>query len=219
MWPGHVIPILSYLISHSIFRSLCLIHPRIVLVLPISLVILFFGLGGFITTPYPFPINFLYLIGQPWACSKCSRVLKRYFGHWSDCSQACLHHWYHASLLPTLLISLLNLSLLSLLFPVHIFQVLLLSFTFQWLSVYPCLVLLYLDCQSGLMHNLWWCSYYKPGVSYQVTLLLRKILLRSSLFLRALLEKSLFYRYNMQPSRKCYEVLIVVIVATTPLLG
>jgi len=37
--------------------------------------------------------------------------------------------------------------------------------------------------------------------------------------LRALLERSPSYRYDMRPSRKHYEILIVVIVATTPLLG
>ena len=127
-----------------------------------------------------FPTNFLYLVGQPWACSKGSWVLEKFFGHWSDCSRACLCHRYHSSLLPTLLIPLLNLPLLSLLFPVHIPQVLLLSIPSQWRSAYPCLVLLYLACRSGLMHDLWWCSYYKPGVSYRVTSLSREMLLRSS---------------------------------------
>jgi len=47
----------------------------------------------------------------------------------------------------------------------------------------------------------------------------REMLLRSSLLLRALLEGSLSYRYDMRLSGKRYEVLIVVIVATTPLLG
>jgi len=52
-----------------------------------------------------------------------------------------------------------------------------------------------------------------------VTLLSKEILLRSSLLLRALLGGSLSYRYDMRPSGKHYEVLIVVIVATTLLLG
>ena len=46
----------------------------------------------------------------------------------------------------------------------------------------------------------------------------REMLLRSSLLLRALLEGSPSYRYDMRPSRKCYEVPIVVIAATTLLL-
>jgi len=139
-------------------------------------------------TPCPFPTSFLYLVGQPWACSKCSRVLERFFRHWSDCSQARLCYRCHFSLLPTLLIPLLNLSLLSLLLPVHISQVLLLPIPSQWRLAYPCLVLLYLDCWSGLMCDLWWCSYYKPGVSYQMMSLSREMLLRSSLLSRALLE-------------------------------
>jgi len=145
-------------------------------------------------------------------------VLKRYFGHWSNCSQAHLCHQYHSSLLPTLLIPFLNLLLVSLLFSTHISQVLLLSITFQWLLAYPHLVLLYLDCQSWLMCGLWWCFYYKPEVSYRVMSLLRKMLLRSHSLSRALLGGSLSYRYDIRPSRKHYEVLIVVIVATTLLL-
>ena len=145
-------------------------------------------------------------------------MLERFFGHWSDCSRARLCHRYHSSLLPTLLIPLLNLPLLSLLFPVHVPQVLLLSIPSQWRSAYPCLILLYLVCRSGLMRDLWWCSHYKPGVSYQVMSLSREMLLRSNSLLRALLEGSSSYRYNMRPSGKRYEIPIVVIVATTPLL-
>ena len=59
----------------------------------------------------------------------------------------------------------------------------------------------------------------KPGVSYQVMSLSREMLLRSSLLSRALLEGSPSYRYDMRPSGKRYEVPIVVITATTPLLG
>jgi len=47
----------------------------------------------------------------------------------------------------------------------------------------------------------------------------REMLLRSSSLSRVLLGGGLSYRYDMRPSRKRYEVLIVVIVATTPLLG
>jgi len=169
-------------------------------------------------TPCPFPTNFLYLVGWPWACSKGSRVLERFFRHWSDHSRARLCRRYHSFLLPTLLIPLLSLPLLSLLFPVHISQVLFLSIPSWWLSMYPHLVLLYLDYQSGLMCGLWWCSYYKPGVSYLMTSLLREMLLRLSSLSKALLGGSLSYKYDMRPSRKRYEVLIVVIGATTPLL-
>jgi len=45
------------------------------------------------------------------------------------------------------------------------------------------------------------------------------MLLRSSSLSRALLERSLFYRYNMRLSGKRYEVPIVVITVTTLLLG
>ena len=103
-----------------------------------------------------FPTNFLYLVSQPWACSKCSRVLERFFGYLSNHSQVRLCHQYHSSLFPTLLIPLLNLPLLSLLFLVYISQVLLLPIPSRWHSAYPRLVLLYLDCQSGLMHGLWY---------------------------------------------------------------
>jgi len=137
----------------------------------------------------------------------------------SNCSRVCLRRQHHSSLLPTLLIPLLNLPLLFLLFPVHIPQVLLLSIPSRWHLAYPRLVLLYLACRSGLMHDLWWCSYYKPGVSYQVMSLSREMLLRSSLLSRALLEGSPSYRYDMRPSWQRYEVLIVVIVAITLLLG
>ena len=136
----------------------------------------------------PFPTNFFYLVGWPWACSKGSWVLERFFRHWSDHSWVRLCCQYHSSLLPTLLIPLLNLLLLFLLFPVHVPQVLLLSIPSQWCLVYPCLVLLYLDCQSGLIRDLWWCSYYKPRVSYRVTLLSREMLLRLSSLLKALLR-------------------------------
>jgi len=47
----------------------------------------------------------------------------------------------------------------------------------------------------------------------------REMLLRSSLLSKALLEESLSYRYGMRPSGKRYEILIVVITATTLLLG
>ena len=47
----------------------------------------------------------------------------------------------------------------------------------------------------------------------------REMLLRLSSLSRAFLRRSPSYRYDMKPSRKCYEVLIVVIVATTLLLG
>ena len=145
-------------------------------------------------------------------------MLERFFGHWSNRSRERLRRRYHSSLLPTLLIPLLNLPLLSLLFPVHTPQVLLLSISSRWCSAYPRLVLLYLACRSELMCDLWWCSYYKPGVSYQVTSLSREMLLRLSLLLRALLEGSPSYRYDMRPSWQYYEVPIVVIAATTPLL-
>ena len=46
----------------------------------------------------------------------------------------------------------------------------------------------------------------------------REMFLRLSSLLRALLEGSPSYKYDMRPSGKRYEVLIVVIVATTPLL-
>ena len=45
------------------------------------------------------------------------------------------------------------------------------------------------------------------------------MLLRLSSLSRALLEGSPSYRYDMRSSGKCYEVLIVVIVTITPLLG
>jgi len=48
--------------------------------------------------------------------------------------------------------------------------------------------------------------------------LLGEILLRFDLLSKVLLERNLSYRYNIKPSRKLYEVLIVVIVATTLLL-
>jgi len=51
-----------------------------------------------------------------------------------------------------------------------------------------------------------------------MTSLSKEMLLRSSSLSRVLLEGSLSYRYDMRPSRKHYEVLIVVIVATTLLL-
>ena len=41
------------------------------------------------------------------------------------------------------------------------------------------------------------------------------MLLRLSSLLRALLEESSSYRYDMRPSGKHYEVLIVVIMVTT----
>jgi len=49
-------------------------------------------------------------------------------------------------------------------------------------------------------------------------LLSREMLLRSSSLLKALLEGSLSYRYDIRPSGKHYEILIVVIVTTTLLL-
>jgi len=47
----------------------------------------------------------------------------------------------------------------------------------------------------------------------------REMLLRLSSLSRALLRGNPSYRYDMRPFGKHYEVLIVVIVATTPLLG
>jgi len=47
----------------------------------------------------------------------------------------------------------------------------------------------------------------------------REMLLRSSSLSRILLGGSPSYRYDMRPSGKHYKVLIVVIVATTLLLG
>jgi len=165
-----------------------------------------------------YSLSISYQLSLSWAYSKGSRVFERFFGHWSDCSRVRLHCQYHSSLLPTLLIPLLNLSLLFLLFPVHTSQVLLLPIPSWWHSAYPHLVLLYLDCWSGLMCNLWWCFYYKPEVSYLMMLLSREMLLRSSSLLKALLEGSLSYRYDIRPSGKHYEILIVVIVTTTLLL-
>jgi len=52
-----------------------------------------------------------------------------------------------------------------------------------------------------------------------MTSLLREMFLRLSSLSRALLEGSPPYRYDMRPSGKRYEVPIVVIAATTPLLG